>query len=106
MTHTPRRSLAILGLTATTLGASLTTATPANAGGIGDILSPAFATNCANHHTRPHATGTTTQGTGAANSNLLGLPLGTALNQCGGADLGGAINNANVQFPVGNMVSA
>lgn len=59
---------------------------PAAAGGIGDFLSPAFGTNCGNH-TGTHANGTTTQGTGAANSNLVGLPLGGALNQCGGADI-------------------
>ncbi|WP_392895556.1 hypothetical protein [Streptomyces sp. LN699] len=62
-------------------------ATPASAGGIGDILSPAFGTNCANHRTAPHAAGATTAGTGAADGNLLGLPLGSPLNQCGGADL-------------------
>ncbi|MCY0954105.1 hypothetical protein [Streptomyces sp. H27-S2] len=35
-------------------------AAPASAGGIGDILSPAFGTNCANHNTGPHAAGAPT----------------------------------------------
>jgi hypothetical protein len=33
------------------------------------------------------ADGRTTHGTGTADGNLAGLPLGGALNQCGGADL-------------------
>ncbi|MDQ0577978.1 hypothetical protein [Streptomyces rishiriensis] len=65
----------------------LGTAAPASAGGIGDFLSPAFGVSCANLNNGAHANGTTTQGTGAANGNLAGLPLGGALNQCGGADL-------------------
>lgn len=68
------------------VGASTATAAPAAAGGIGDFLSPAFGTACANHYTGAHAEGVTTHGTGAANGNLAGLPLGSALNQCGGAD--------------------
>lgn len=87
MTSSARRALTIVGLGTTAIGLSLPIAVPASAGGIGDFLSPAFGTNCANHHTRPHATGTTTAGTGTADGNLLGLPLGSALNQCGGADL-------------------
>ncbi|MCZ0210748.1 chaplin family protein [Streptomyces sp. UMAF16] len=74
-------------MTVTTLGAMLAPAAPAAAGGIGDFLSPAFGTSCANLHTGAHATGTTSHGTGAANGNLAGLPLGSPLNQCGGADL-------------------
>ncbi|MEG8277528.1 hypothetical protein [Streptomyces sp. AHA2] len=66
-----------------TLGFS---AGPASAGGILPIGSPAFGTSCANHHTGAHANGATTTGTGAANGNLAGLPLGSPLNQCGGAD--------------------
>ncbi|MEU9418138.1 hypothetical protein [Streptomyces sp. NPDC048272] len=65
-----------------TAGAAVAAAAAhASAGGIGDILSPAFGTNCANHHTVPHAAGAT--GTGAADGSLLGSPL----NQCGGADM-------------------
>ncbi|MDA4891926.1 hypothetical protein PFZ55_34115 [Streptomyces sp. MS2A] len=73
-------------LTAAGLGTALITAVPASAGGIGDFLSPAFGTSCANHHTGAHATGATRSGTGAANGNLAGLSLGSALNQRGGAD--------------------
>ncbi|WP_368857866.1 chaplin family protein [Streptomyces sp. DH12] len=43
-------------------------------------------TGCTNHH-GTHAEGVTTHGTGAANGNLAGLPTGSPLNQCGGADL-------------------
>ncbi|MEV6551717.1 chaplin family protein [Streptomyces sp. NPDC051597] len=82
---TSRRALAALTLTAT--ASTVLAAAPASAGGVGDFLSPAFGTNCANRHTGSHATGTTTAGTGAATGNLLGLPLGSPANQCGGADL-------------------
>ncbi|MGW4220318.1 hypothetical protein ACWEJZ_25315 [Streptomyces bacillaris] len=71
--HDPRRALAALTITA-------------SAGGIGDFLSPSFGTDCANWDARAHAAGETTAGTGTANSNLLGLPLGSPTNQCGGAD--------------------
>lgn len=36
---------------------------------------------------RAHAAGGTTHGTGSAGGNLRGLPIGSPLNQCGGADL-------------------
>ncbi|MEG8277526.1 hypothetical protein [Streptomyces sp. AHA2] len=62
------------------------TAAPAAAGGVLPIGSPAFGTSCANHHTGAQASGSTTRDTGAVNGNLAGLPLGSALNQCGGAD--------------------
>ncbi|WP_307161154.1 hypothetical protein [Streptomyces rishiriensis] len=58
----------------------LGTAAPATAGGIGDFLSPAFGVSCANLNNGTQANGTTTQGTGAANGNLAGLPVGNALN--------------------------
>jgi hypothetical protein len=61
-------------------------AVPASAGGIGDFLSPAFGTSCANHGA-PHADGATTHGTGAANGNLAGLPVHDPFNHCGGAEL-------------------
>ncbi|MFJ6669057.1 hypothetical protein [Streptomyces sp. NPDC091383] len=80
-----RRALGALALTAAA-GSGLATAAPASAGGVGDLLSPAFGTTCANHRVGGHTTGATTAGTGAANANVLGLPLGSALNQCGGAD--------------------
>ncbi|MFI9155444.1 hypothetical protein [Streptomyces sp. NPDC053367] len=62
------------------------TAAPAAAGGLLPIASPAFGTFCANHGS-PHAGGATTHGTGAASSNLAGLPISNPTNQCGGADL-------------------
>ncbi|AWT46803.1 MULTISPECIES: hypothetical protein [Streptomyces] len=74
-------------LTVAALGTALATADPASAGGILPIASPAFGTMCANHHTGAHATGATRSGTGTVGGNLAGLPLGSALNQCGGADL-------------------
>lgn len=86
MNSAARTALAIAGVGTSVVGLSLATAGPASAGGIGDFLSPAFGTNCANHNSRPHATGTTTAGTGSLDGNLLGIPAGSALNQCGGAD--------------------
>ncbi|GHB27917.1 hypothetical protein GCM10010331_12870 [Streptomyces xanthochromogenes] len=65
----------------------MVTAVPASAGGVGDFLSPAFGTDCANLNTGAQAAGHTTQGSGAAGGNLLGLPIGSPLNHCGGADL-------------------
>ncbi|MFF3644785.1 hypothetical protein [Streptomyces sp. NPDC002564] len=73
-------------VTSAAAAGGLLAASPAAAGGIGDFLSPAFGTSCANHH-GTRADGVTTSGTGAGDSNLLGLPLGSPLNQCGGADL-------------------
>lgn len=81
------RTVTAIGLTAAALGTALAAATTATAGGIGDFLSPAFGTLCANHNTGARASGVTTHGTGAANGNLAGLPLGSAVNQCGGADI-------------------
>ncbi|MFC8226282.1 hypothetical protein [Streptomyces sp. NPDC057287] len=80
-----RRATAI-ALVGATIGSGLAAASPAYAGGSGAILSPAFATNCGNHNGGRQPTGSTTAGTGAVNGNLLGAPLGSALNQCGGAD--------------------
>lgn len=82
-----RKTATGLSLTAAALGAGIAGAAPASAGGIGDFLSPAFGVTCANLHNGARAQGATTQGTGAANGNLAELPLGSALNQCGGADL-------------------
>ncbi|MFH8411368.1 hypothetical protein ACH4FX_42425 [Streptomyces sp. NPDC018019] len=82
-----RQSLTALSLTATALGAGLATASPASAGGIGAFLSPAFSTVCGNLNNGAHADGTTTGGTGTAGGNRAGIPLGSALNHCGGADL-------------------
>ncbi|MFC8176018.1 hypothetical protein [Streptomyces sp. NPDC057325] len=87
-----------------TLGTSFAAAAPAAAGGIGDFLSPAFGTTCANTHTAAHPHGSTTQESGTLNSNLAGLPLGSALNQCGGADevLNTARYRAQLAFLNGN----
>lgn len=58
-----------------------------NAGGIAAFLSPALGTSCANRQTAARAGGATTHGTGAANANLAALPIGSSVNQCGGADM-------------------
>lgn len=79
-----------LALTATAVAGGVVVAAPASAGGIGDFLSPAFGTSCANHQVGAKADGATTHSTGSAGGNLAGLPLTGALNQCGGADLPGA----------------
>ncbi|MER7623823.1 chaplin family protein [Streptomyces sp. NPDC126503] len=81
------RTATVTALAAAAPGAPLAVVAPAFAGGIGDVLAPAFATSCANQHTGAYATGNTTHGTGTAAGNLAGLPLGSPLNQCGGADL-------------------
>ncbi|MEU2764728.1 MULTISPECIES: chaplin family protein [unclassified Streptomyces] len=75
-----------LTLSVAAVGGGFATATPASAGGIGDFLSPAFGTSCANKY-GAQAQGATTHGTGAANGNLAGLPIAGPFNQCGGADL-------------------
>lgn len=79
--------MTILGITAAAFEAGLAGAVPAAAGGVGDLLSPAFGTLCSNLHNGAYAHGATTTGTGTAGGTLLGLPLTGALNQCGGADL-------------------
>ncbi|MFD3780738.1 hypothetical protein [Streptomyces sp. NPDC058612] len=80
---------------------------PAWAGGVGDFRSPAFGTSCANHDTGAHNAGDTTTGTGTLTGILAGLPLDSALNHCGGADLPlnansyqavQTVNNGNVQY--------
>lgn len=68
----------------TVLGGSQ--AAPAWAGGVGDFLSPAFGTSCANQ------VGATAIGGGAsapssAGGNVVGVPLTGPLNHCGGADV-------------------
>ncbi|MEU6989217.1 chaplin family protein [Streptomyces sp. NPDC046465] len=80
------RIAAALGLVVVAVGAGVATAAPAMAGGVGDFLSPAFGTNCANRHTAAHAQGKAGTGTGTADGNLAGIPIGVPLNQCGGAD--------------------
>ncbi|MEV5342027.1 hypothetical protein AB0K93_26620 [Streptomyces sp. NPDC052676] len=96
-----RKTAAALGLVAASVGAGIATATPAAAGGIGDFLSPAFGTACANLNNGAHADGLTRSGTGTAGGNLAGLPIGSALNQCGGADLLPAAGELTSNFPEG-----
>ncbi|WP_350240376.1 chaplin family protein [Streptomyces microflavus] len=105
-----RMTVAVL-LTAAATGAGVVTAVPASAGGVGDFLSPAFGTDCANLNTGAQAAGHTIRGSGAAGGNLLGLPIGSPLNQCGGADMVGdqpLLENADptTQVPVGVMGGA
>lgn len=95
---TSRCVLATLTVAASAATAALAAAPSASAGGVGDLLSPAFGTDCVNWNARPHAAGKTTAGTGTANGNLLGLPLGSPLNQCGGADLDSASNAGGYQL--------
>lgn len=80
------RALTATTLIATAVASSVLAADSAVAGGVGDFLSPSFGTDCANLHTGAQASGSTTRGTGAGGGNLLGLPIGSPLNQCGGAD--------------------
>ncbi|MEU8465774.1 chaplin family protein [Streptomyces sp. NPDC029003] len=95
----PRSSTA-LALTAAALGAGALTATPATAGGIGDFLSPAFGTNCANLQNGAHAAGTTTRGSGGLASNLAALPVNNPLNHCGGADFVGQQGQQGLPIPI------
>ncbi|WP_256106064.1 chaplin family protein [Streptomyces sp. ODS05-4] len=83
---TSRRFLTTLGVTAAVLGAGLGGAAPATAGGLGDFLSPAFGTSCANLDNGAHADGVTRRATGTVGGNVAGLPLSNPANQCGGAD--------------------
>ncbi|UNO43363.1 hypothetical protein [Streptomyces sp. MST-110588] len=83
---TTRRTPTVLSALTAAVGAGVGLAAPASAGGVADLLSPAFGTLCANRHTGAHADGFTRQGTGTADGNLAGVPIGSALNQCGGAD--------------------
>lgn len=82
-----RRSVTVLGLSCSVAGLALGAAPSASAGGIGDFLSPAFGTSCANHNTGARADGATQHATGTAGGNVAGLPLGSPVNQCGGADM-------------------
>ncbi|PRH78258.1 hypothetical protein C6N75_15830 [Streptomyces solincola] len=67
-------------------GGGLVGAAPASAGGTGSILSPAFGVTCANLDNGARANGVTRSTDGSLGGNLAGVPLGSALNQCGGAD--------------------
>jgi hypothetical protein len=81
-----RRTTTVLSALTAAVGAGVGLAAPASAGGIGGFLSPAFGTLCATHDTGAHADGLTRQGTGTVGGNRAGVPIGSALNQCGGAD--------------------
>lgn len=82
-----RTVVTVLTLTSAVTAGVLLTSSPVFAGGVGDVLSPAFGTDCANRNVGSRAAGATVSGTGTASSNVLGLPLTSALNQCGGADM-------------------
>ncbi|MEU7148795.1 hypothetical protein AB0B15_12265 [Streptomyces sp. NPDC045456] len=75
----------VLGAVST--AAVLAAASPAVAGGIGVLLSPALGNACAQHGVGAHARGHAGAGTGTAGGNALGLPVTGPLSQCGGADL-------------------
>ncbi|MEU2957106.1 hypothetical protein [Streptomyces xanthochromogenes] len=98
-----KSALAVL-ITAAASGAGMVTAAPATAGGIGDVLSPAFGTDCANLNTHAQAAGTTTRGSGTGGGNLLGFPIGSPLNQCGGADLDPSSQVGPLATNTGNMI--
>lgn len=83
-----RKTMSTAVVAAVIVGTGAATAAPAAAGGVGDFLSPAFGTACANLNNGARATGATTHTTGTAGGNVAGLPLGSPLNQCGGADIG------------------
>jgi hypothetical protein len=87
--RTTRGALTACTLTAATAAASLLSAVPASAGGVGAFLSPAFGTECSNHNAGALAGNATRSGTGTAGGNLVGLPVGSPINQCGGADVPG-----------------
>ncbi|MFH8894422.1 hypothetical protein [Streptomyces sp. NPDC017949] len=70
---TTYKSATTFVLTAGAAAALAAAAAPASAGGIGDILSPAFGTNCANHKPPSHAASATTTGTGGDNEIQNGL---------------------------------
>ncbi|MFD5272097.1 hypothetical protein [Streptomyces sp. NPDC058335] len=93
-----RMVISAVFVTAAFVGTGVAAAAPAAAGGVGDFLSPAFATTCMNHH-GAEARGSTTHGTGTGNGNLAGIPLGGPASQCGGADLpldlNGVVDQAN-----------
>ncbi|CAM5518367.1 hypothetical protein SRIMM317S_06997 [Streptomyces rimosus subsp. rimosus] len=80
---------------AAALGAGLASAAPAAAGGIIVIGSPSHDNTCANHGTVTQPMGSTSNGNGAAGGLLGQIPIGSALNHCGGADLPGTQNGSN-----------
>lgn len=93
------RSVRALALTTTAFGVVLGGAGSAAAGGIGDLLSPAFGTACANHGVGGQAAGEARGGSGHVDGNTVGVPLANALNQCGGADLPGQDAVINLARP-------
>ncbi|GAB2579899.1 hypothetical protein GCM10027168_10920 [Streptomyces capparidis] len=56
------------------------------AGGIVDVLAPAFRNGCTNHYQRATARAAATTAPGTAGGNALGIPVTTPFNHCGGAD--------------------
>lgn len=81
------RSVTRVVVTGFAMLAGLLPAAPAAAGGIGDFLSPAFGNGCAHKHSGAAAQGTASTSASTGGGNMLGVPAGSPLNQCGGADL-------------------
>ncbi|MEU8955502.1 hypothetical protein AB0C93_14475 [Streptomyces sp. NPDC048518] len=81
------KSLTTAAVTVATLGTLFVAAGPAAAGGIIVVASPTHDNSCANHKTHTQPRGNTSAGSGPVNGLLAQLPLTTALNHCGGADL-------------------
>ncbi len=75
-----------LALAAAVLATGFTAAAPASAGGIGDFLSPAFGTSCANHKTHTAPQGRAHTDSGGITGLLAQVPATSPVNQCGGAD--------------------
>ncbi|MFF5474850.1 chaplin family protein [Streptomyces achromogenes] len=71
----------------TVLGPAALLPGTARAGGIVDILAPAFGNGCTNHYQPSTSRSTATKPPGTVSGNGVGVPVTGPLNQCGGADL-------------------
>lgn len=90
-----RKSTALV-VAAAAIGTGFAGASPAAAGGIIVVASPSYDNACANHNTRTQPDGNTSGESGSGTGLLTQLPLSTALNHCGGADLPHASNVEDV----------
>ncbi|WP_228973221.1 hypothetical protein [Streptomyces sp. DH12] len=81
--HDTARAVALVTTATVFLAAGAGTAF---AGGVGDLLSPAFGTSCTNHGA-PAAVGAAERGSGTVGGNITGFALGSPFNHCGGADV-------------------
>ncbi|GAB2629012.1 hypothetical protein GCM10027168_70880 [Streptomyces capparidis] len=79
-----RAVLVLAFLAAGSLGLS---AAPARAGGIINILNPAFGNGCENHYQHASARGAVATHPGSVSGNGVGVPVTGPVNQCGNADL-------------------